>query len=64
MILSHDVSAIDDNVFIHGRGFGGVSILWKNALNDQVTPIVMSTISVCSVSVCMDSFQFIFFKAM
>ncbi len=62
MILSHDVSAIDDNVFIHGRGFGGVSILWKNTLNAKVTPIVMSTNRVCAVSVCMDSFEFILFN--
>ena len=57
MILSHDVSAINDSVFSQGRGFGGVSILWKNSLNAKVTPIVVSSNRICAVSVCVESFE-------
>lgn len=62
MVLSHDVSAIDDKVFTQGRGFGGVSIVWKNTLKATVTPIIMSSKRVCAVSVHMDKHAFILFN--
>ncbi len=61
-ILSHDISAIDDSVFINGRGFGGCSILWKSSLKAQVYPIATSSKRICAVKVVMDSMCFIVYN--
>ena len=63
MVLSHDVSAIDDNVLTVGRGFGGVSIIWKNTLNAVVTPVTtLSNKRVCAAKVCTAAYEFILFN--
>ena len=61
-VLSHDISAVDDTVFINGRGFGGVSILWKNNLNANVTPVSTDNKRICVVKVCLGSYEFLVFN--
>lgn len=61
-ILSHDVSAIDDNIFINGRGYGGCSIIWKSTLNCKVVPIIMSSNRICAVQVTLQSMVLIIFN--
>ena len=61
-ILSHDVSAIYDNIFTQGRGFGGCSIIWKSIVNAEITPSLLSSTRLCAVKVKMDSCTFILFS--
>ena len=61
-ILSHDVSAIDDNIFINGRGYGGCSIIWKSTLNGKVMPIIMNSNRICAVQVSLQSVTVLIFN--
>ena len=61
-VLSHNVSAINDNIFTQGRGFGGCSILWKSTLNAKVTPVTLSSNRICAVQVSTDLLKFIIFN--
>ncbi len=62
MILSHDVSAMNDTVFTQGRGFGGCSIIWKTSLKAKVTPILMSNSRLCALQICIESKCFLIFN--
>lgn len=48
-ILSHDVSEIDNNVFLNSRLYGGCSILWNSSLKYIVSPVIMNSKSICAV---------------
>ena len=61
-VLCHNISAMDDNVFSSGRGFGGCSILWKSSLHCEVTPIPMISKRICAVKVLIKNVQFLLFN--
>lgn len=61
-ILSHDVSGIDNTMFLNGRGYGGCSILWKNSLNCIVSPVIMNSNRICAVNITRQSMSLLLFN--
>jgi len=48
-------SSMDNDKFYRGRPFGGQCILWKNHLDDLVTPVDVDYDNICAISVTMGS---------
>lgn len=58
----HAVSGMDTSDLLHGRGYGGLAILWGKNLSCPVSPIVTLSRRLCAVKISLDSLTLLLFN--